>query len=96
MSEYNNSQTGNACSYSRLQNYNSSRGTWGQPAISPSTVSGSYVIPIFGAPGYDTLSRAKGATGSAPSCSGYFNISAAYGDINGDCNQVYTTRMCGN
>ena len=96
MAEYNNSQTGNACSYSNLQNYNNSRGTWGQPALTPSTVSGQYVVPVFGAPGYDTLSKGKSADGSGPSCSGYYSIDNAYGSSAGDCNQQYTTRMCGN
>jgi hypothetical protein len=92
MTEYNNSQTGNACSYSNLQNYNNSRGSWGQPAMTPSTVSNSYVVPVFGAPGYDTLARKS----NTPSCSGYYTIDDAYGSSTGDCNQQYTTRMCGN
>ena len=90
MTEYNNSQTGNACSYSNLQNYNNSRGSWGQPALTPSTVSGAYVVPVFGGPGYDTL------TNKSPSCSGYYTIDSAYGASTGDCNQQYTMRMCGN
>ena len=93
MAEYNNSQTGNACSYSNLQNYNNSRGTWGQPAVAASTVSGQYVVPVFGAPGYDTLARGK-ANNPGPSCSGFFSIDNAYGKVDGDCNQQYTTRLC--
>jgi len=52
-------------------------------------VTGKYVVPNYGMPGYDTLSRGGG------SCAGYYTIKSAYGKGAGKCNQAYVTSLCG-
>lgn len=76
-----------SCSYANLAAYNNG-GKGMQPPVPRGTVSGVYVVPNYGAPGYDTLMH-----GSAPSCSGYFNIDGAYRG-GGDCNQQYVKKLC--
>ena len=52
MSEYSGSTVnGNGCSYASLAHYNN--GSQGMsPAVPRGTVSGSYIVPNWGAPGY--------------------------------------------
>jgi hypothetical protein len=82
---------GSSCSYTNLQNYNSSAaGTLGKPAVPPTTVSGSYVVPNYSAIGYNALTHdAKG-----PSCTGYFDITTAYGAGAANCDTQYSSRAC--
>lgn len=80
--------SGLSCSYASLAHYNN--GSQGmQPPVPRGTVSGSYVVPNYAGPGYNTLMH-----GSNPSCSGYFNIDAAYKSKNGNCNQQYVRKLC--
>ena len=87
-SEYSQPSSGySPCSYATLCAYNSG----GQMAPMPSNarnVSGSYIVPSYSAPGYDTLSRSG-------SCAGYYNINSAYGQNSGTCNQQYLSSLCG-
>jgi hypothetical protein len=93
MSEYSGSQvSGGACAYASLGRYNNqgAAGLMGTPPIPSSTTTGMYVVPAYGMPGYDALTH-----GSAqPSCSGFFNITNAYGANAGNCNQQYVRSMC--
>lgn len=79
-----------ACSYATLSHYNKSMpGETSRPPIPAGTVSGHYIVPVWGASGYDVL------TGNGVgSCSGYFSIESAYGKNAGQCNQKYTTKLC--
>ena len=86
---------GSSCSYTNLSNYNQkSAGTLGTPAVPPTTVSGSYVVPNYGAIGYNALSHDS----TTPSCSGYFNICNAYGgcDSQGgfNCGTSFSRSAC--
>ncbi len=81
------SVNGPSCSYASLQNYNNAS-TMDVP-VPRGTVTGMYVVPNYGAPGYNTLSH-----DSAPSCSGYFGIGNAYRNNGGGCNQQYVKKLC--
>ena len=86
--ETNNSHVGgNSCSYATISKYNN-----GSPGMSPpfpkSNVSGSYIVPVYGAPGYDVL------TFSGGSCSGHPGIDQAYGPDSHKCNTTYTRMNC--
>lgn len=89
MSEYaNTAVTGLSCSYARLAAYN--QGSQGGPPVPATTVSGVYVVPAYGAAGYNTLT-AHGV----PSCSGYYNINTAYGPNSGqDCSTKFVQKLC--
>lgn len=76
-----------ACSYNQLGAYTSGYSMGNVPNAGKPTV-GSYIVPVWGASGYDSL------VGSG-SCSSYGSISSAYGGSAGQCNQAYTTSMCG-
>ena len=91
MSEYNNSTVqGGACSYATLSHYNNrSSGSMSSPAVPRTTVSGMYIVPSYGAPGYSALTH-----GAAPSCSGFFNITSAYGKNASNCNTQYVQKLC--
>ena len=96
MSEVNSSS---ACNYTTLGHYN---------AVNPGTVEharasasahpigpggerqGFYIVPTWGAPGYDTLTHGL----RAPTCSGHFNISQAYGANAASCNTTFVERLC--
>lgn len=80
---------GLSCSYRSLDNYNKVSGSGLQVPVPRTTTTGVYVVPAYGAPGYDTLTHGK-----APGCSGYFNIGGAYMNDGGGCNQQYVTKMC--
>lgn len=84
------SSSGCLCSYANLSHYNSSKGT--HPHFPKGTVSGSYVVPAYDSPGYDTLTHKK----YKDSCdaSPYTNIRAAYKTHDGNCHQKYTTMKC--
>lgn len=78
----------NSCSYATLSNYNHrNQGT--SPPLRKGDVSGSYVVPSYGAPGYDTLSH-----GVAHSCSGYFDVNDAYKSKGGSCNTQFVRKLC--
>jgi hypothetical protein len=89
MSEYyNSSVNGLSCSYATLAHYNN--GSAGmRPPVPATTVSGKYIVPTWSAPGYNTLMH-----NDVPSCSGYFNIQAAYGKDAGSCSTKYVTKLC--
>jgi hypothetical protein len=84
---------GSSCSYTNLQNYNSSTaGSLGHPAersVRATTVSGNYVVPNYSAIGYNALTH-----GEQGSCSGYFNITSAYGANANNCNTQYSNSPC--
>ena len=88
--EYNSSNSANnpmGCSFNRLgtytQGYSMGVANVGKPS------SGSYVVPTWGAMGYDALTL-----GGAGSCSGYGTIMSAYGANSGQCQTSYTTSKC--
>jgi len=83
---------GTSCDYVSLANYNSSSaGTLGNPTYMHATdVVGHYVVPNYGSIGYNALSHGN----TTPSCSGYFNITSAYGANAGDCNTQYINSSC--
>ena len=84
---------GASCSYVNLSNSNSnSAGSLGSPAVPPHTVTGTYIVPNYGAIGYGALTHDS----SAPSCSGYFNITGAYGQNASQCNTQYSRSSCNN
>lgn len=88
-SEYNNtSVTGSSCSYANLSHYNKSWPGQVQPSVPAGNVSGSYIVPSYGAPGYQTLTSDK------PSCSGYFGISNAYGNMGKSCGTKFVSKLC--
>ena len=84
---------GSSCSYTTLNNYNSSTaGSLGSPAYSATTVKGYYVVPNYSAPGYNALTHGN----DTPTCSGYFNVTSAYGANAANCNTQYSQMPCGN
>jgi len=87
--EYNNTAVGSSsCAYAKLARYNN--GSQGMsPPVPATTVSGVYVVPAYGAPGYNTLNH-----GAKPSCSGYFNIQTAYGANASTCGTKYVQKLC--
>jgi hypothetical protein len=89
MSEYTNSAAGSsACSYAPLGQYNASYSMNNVP-FQGKVTTGNYIVPSWGAIGYDAL------TNQTPSCSGYFDIQAAYGADAGNCQTDYTSAACG-
>ena len=88
-----------ACNYTTLGDYNDvNAGTMehtraslsqGQPRGHPGGQD-VYVVPVWGAPGYDTLTHGT-ASGT---CSGHFNISHAYGANASSCNTRFVERLC--
>ena len=87
MSEYNNNAVGSSgCTYASLSNYNNgSRGM--SPPVPATNTSGVYVVPVYDAPGYNTLMHGK----NRPSCTGFFNIQDAYGN---NTSQEYVKKLC--
>lgn len=88
-SEYTGSSVKNSsCAYAQLCSYNQG----GKMApVNPKQTSGVYVVPSYGAIGYNALTHGQGV----PGCGGYFNIKSAYGAGAGSCNTTYTTKLCG-
>ena len=82
------SVNGSGCAYASLSHYNNGAKSLGLPTAGQP--SGHYVVPKFGAPGYDTLQHGS----DVPSCSGYFNIANAYRKNAGQCNQQYMRKLC--
>ena len=83
---------GTSCDYVSLENYNSSSaGTLGNPTYMNATdVVGHYVVPSYSAIGYNALTHGS----NMPSCSGYFNISSAYGANAANCGTQYINSSC--
>lgn len=78
--------SGSGCSYATLSHYNN--GSQGmQPPRPAGTVTGAYIVPSYGAPGYNTLQY-------EPTCSGYPTIGQAYHSKGGNCNQQYVRKLC--
>ena len=90
MSEYNNNAVGaSACAYATLSHYNNgSQGLSHIPQIR-GQVNGVYVVPNYSVPGYDALTH-----NAPPSCSGFFNITSAYGQGANNCNTQYVKKLC--
>lgn len=87
--EYSSQTVGCGGCYQSLSTYNQQNpGT--QPPVSSKTVVGHYIVPAYGAISYDALTHGR----SQPSCSGYFNITRAYGRDAAACNQRYLQRLC--
>jgi hypothetical protein len=85
----NASVNGPSCSYANLGNYNgTSKRAMGHPQVAPTTVAGSYIVPDYGAIGYNAL------TLGGPSCAGYPDIQKAYGAGASNCNTKYMNRLC--
>jgi hypothetical protein len=79
---------GSSCSYAPLGAYNADY-SMGVP-FQGKVTSGQYIVPTWGAIGYDSLSP------KVPSCSGYYDINGAYGSNAGSCQTTYRTSLCGN
>ena len=99
MSEQNSFVTGNSCSYTTLGHYNStSTGTMNQaraqaaPQMGPNGVQqGHYIVPSWGPGfGYATLQHGN----QTPTCSGFFDITKAYGANANNCNTQFVQRLC--
>jgi hypothetical protein len=78
-----------ACDYTKLGTYTdgySLHGVLPQGKVS----SGSYIVPVFSAISYDSLQSKSG------SCSGYQDITNAYGETASMCNTTYKTSLCSN
>ena len=94
--EYNNNSVcGSSCSYANLSNYNN--GCQGmRPPMPRGQTCGEYIVPNYavlpgyGSNGYSTLMHGN----NAPSCSGYFDIGAAYQNQGGNCNTKFMSKMC--
>ena len=85
----NNSSSG--CSYVNVSHYNSgSKGM--HPPVRKGNEGGSYVVPVFESPNYNTLVHNR----NEKSCCGspYTDIRSAYKMDDGNCNQKYTTMQC--
>ncbi len=97
MSEVNSSS---ACNYTTLGHYNHvNAGTMEHARASGSAHNigpggqrnmGIYVVPVWGAPGYDTLTHGN----QVGTCSGHFNITQAYGANAASCNTRFVERLC--
>lgn len=87
-SDYNNFASGPSCSYANLGNYND--GYSMQVAPQGKTVTGKYIVPTWSPISYDSLSSGAG------SCSGYADITNAYGSNAASCQTTYRTSVCGN
>jgi hypothetical protein len=92
MSEYSNQTVGSACSFATLNTYNHGmkNGLMNQvPApMNSLQTSGVYIVPNYTAPGYDTLTK------GGSSCSGFLNITDAYGKNAQKCSQKYLKKIC--
>jgi len=76
---------GPSCSYTTLSQYNNgARGM--QVPVPRGNTSGYYIVPSYGAPGYDTLTYPA-------SCLGYPSIGSAYKSDGGNCNQQYIKKL---
>ena len=91
MSEYSNQSSSGTCSYATLSSYNGKQqGTMETPPPTGSSqyTSGLYVVPMYSAISYDSLTH--GNTG----CSNMLSITDAYGADANKCNQKYEKRKC--
>lgn len=82
------SVSGSSCGYAPLSEYNRSSGlVHGPPDVND--VSGYYVVPAYGSPGYNTLRYEDKC------CTTYPSISHAYRDMsNGNCGTKYVKSYC--
>jgi len=91
MSEYNNCTAGSACSYTTLSHYNSNGQLKVPVPLRDRGLSGSYIVPQYGLGfGYNALTHGQ----KAGSCSGFFNITNAYGKDAKNCNTKYVQSLC--
>ena len=91
MSEYSNQTVGSACSFATLNTYNSRKpGNINpvMPDMNTLQTAGVYIVPNYSAPGYDTLTK------GGSSCSGFLNITDAYGKNAQNCSQKYLKKIC--
>lgn len=86
-SDYVNSSGSAGCNYTSLASYNAPY----QMGVPPQgkQISGTYIVPAWGASGYDSL------TSTVSNCSGYNSITSAYGADAPKCQTTYTTSLCG-
>ncbi len=87
-SDYVNQSGSAGCNYTKLQSYNTPY-QMGVP-FQGKVVTGRMIVPTWNAVGYDSL------TSQVSNCSGYNDISSAYGADAGNCQTTYTTSLCGN
>jgi len=84
-SEDNGSMVGGSfCSYATLSTYNNANGMQVPRPVGTAT---GYIVPSYGAPGYNTLVHSQDSAG-------YPNIGSAYRNNNGSCNQQYVRKLC--
>lgn len=95
--EYNAVATSAPCAHATLSTYNmtnknnATNGMMGSAPMNPQSanVSGFYLVPNYQAPGYDTLTH-----GGKGSCSGFFNITNAYGANADKCSTQFLRKIC--
>ena len=75
------------CSYTSLSSYNAP-GSGLQVPIPRGTAAGSYIVPSFSGPSYNTLLY------EGPGCAGYPTINNAYRTVGGACDQQYVVKTC--
>ncbi len=75
-------KTSKNSSYAKLSNYNNaSPGSMKLPSP-PGLVTGSYIVPSYGSPGYNTLTH---CTASDNCIGSYGTITSAYRSVDGNC-----------
>ena len=80
---------GTGSGYAQLGSYNQGfRGI--RPPVPITAVSGYYVVPAYGAPGYSTLQHGTASNGGNT----YFQIGRAYGEGASTCNTQYMGSVC--
>jgi hypothetical protein len=75
--------------YSTLMSYNGNSFQGIRPPVPSTYLSGSFIVPAYGAPGYATLQH-----GIETPPSGYFNIGQAYGQGASNYQTQYMTSSC--
>lgn len=92
---HNGPNPGTGCNYAQLGTYNANfKGI--RPPVPMTAVSGYYIVPAYGAPGYSTLQHGSGGDcGCGNGVGGnYFQIGRAYGYGAGNCNTTYMGSIC--
>ena len=86
-----NHTSNGACNFATLSTYNQlgNPAMISNPSIPLTTGVGYTVVPAYSAIGYDALTH-----GGHGSCSGFFNITQAYGSNANNCQTQYIKRLC--
>lgn len=82
--------SGAPAQYSTLAAYNAGSIQGIRPPVPASVVTGAFVVPAYGAPGYAVLQHGAGTVPAV----GYFNVGEAYGADAVQCGTRYKTSAC--